>query len=320
MIQPRTIFSVTLKENLETLQSSIPRLLKYYPNSIYYLIARRCDVDYFSANLNIGKRLIIIDENSLISYDEFLQLYMKMEPSNISEESLRRLPWYYQQVLKIIFALKFEQSFEGRYPIVMFDADSILLKKIHFFHDENTSISFGSLSECHSDYFASLELIFGKFDYPKLGFTTQFFSTTLVEAIRLRQSLKCDQSSFQCFATSISKIVLGAALKAHGNIEGSKFSEQELFGLANQLLLGLGDYKQKPIFSFRSWVLNAPLTSLQMKILSLLGVVLLTYEKRHTFSSKKLRLNDFFLAVASDMKPQLIKYLRLSSHLHVRGK
>ena len=318
MIQPRSIFSVSLKGNLETLRISIPRLLKFYPGSTYYLISRQDDIEYLSANLQFGSRLTIIDENTLISYNDFLQLYKRMNLCSLSKESLRRLPWYYQQILKIIFSLQLEKNSKEHYPIVMFDADSIPLKKIYFFHDENCSISFGSLSEYHLDYFTSLELIFGAFEYPNLGFTTQFFSVTLTEAAYLSRVLKCDHSNAQALAISISQMVMTTVLKAHGTIEGSKFSEQELFGLSNQWLSGSSHSRQKPIFSFRSWVLTGVLTSFQMELLSLLGVGLLTYENRLTFASRKLRMRDFILAAASDLKPQIVKYLSLSSGSHIK--
>lgn len=318
MIEPKSIFSVSLKENLETLRSSICRFLKYYPSSTYYLVSRKEDIDYFFANLHFGERLVIINENELISYEEFSQLYKQMSLANFNDDSEGRLPWYYQQILKIIFALQNKST--EHYPIVMFDADSVPLKKIQFFHDANHSSLFGSLSECHNDYFVTLENIFGFFKYPALGFTTQFFSVTLAEASYLRELLESAHVKTQSLGVLIAQVVLGAVLNAHGTIQGSKFSEQELFGVSNQALSEFSGSTQRPILSFRSWVLTGALTPLQMRLLAVFGVKLLTYENRQKLGSNKLKTIEFMRAFAGDMKPQIIRYLRYLSGSYLNGR
>ena len=105
-MEPRTFFSVSLINNLATLQKSIPIILRIYPDATYYLICRENDSTYFVENLPNHERLVVLSEHSLMTYEKFLAVYNKIKSFQSSENSIKRLPWYYQQALKIIFVLK----------------------------------------------------------------------------------------------------------------------------------------------------------------------------------------------------------------------
>ena len=70
-----------------------------------------------------------------------------------------RLQWYYQQILKISFVLKFITNKNEK--IIIWDADTILLKKINFFK-QNISIKYGTINEFHKEYFLTNECLIGK--------------------------------------------------------------------------------------------------------------------------------------------------------------
>lgn len=316
-MQPRTFFSVSLRENLETLCQSIPLVLKYYPDATYFLICKKRDLNYFVSTIPVSCRVVIIDENEIISFEEFSKIYRKIVLSKNLEHSLKRLSWYYQQVLKIVFTLRSAQFFQSRFPVVMFDADSILLNKINFFVDRDSSVLYGSLSEHHLDYFKSLEFLFGKFEYPDMGFTTQFFSSTLNESLYLIESLKSRYFGKRFnIEELIAYAVLESTIEAHGTIEGSRFSEQELFGVSNMFHSRKGC--QIPIFSFRSWILNETLSDMQMKTLSAIGVSLIAYENRASVEPKILGWHRFIKLVLSDFRPQLFKFMQLHLRLRLR--
>jgi len=314
-MKPRTIFSVSLIENIETLSHSIPILLKNYPDATYYLICKKRDLKNFHSRLPDNQRLVIIGEDEVISFEEFSAAHRNILLSRKLKYSSERLSWYYQQAIKLTFTLKSAESFQSRFPLVMFDADSIPLNMINFFEDGNNSILYGSLSERHLDYFRSLEFLFGKFKYPVMGFTTQFFSSTLNESLYLIKSL---QSRYFDRRFNIEELVaysvLESTLEAHGSIEKSRFSEQELFGVSNMFYSR--KRRQIPIFSFRSWILNETLSNRQMKILAAIGVSLVTYENRARVEPKMLGWNNFIKLVFSDFRPQLLKFIQL--HLSFR--
>jgi hypothetical protein len=316
-LNPRTIFSVSLRENIVTLRISIPIILRLYPEATYFLICKDDDIKFFTKDLPKNKRLVILGEDQLITYKDFLAIYKKIILSKNYSLNTERLGWYYQQALKIIFTLQLRPVIKKSFPVVMFDADSIPLKRIQFFLNTEHSIPYGSLSECHYDYFMSLEVLFNEFKYPSAGFTTQFFSATMSEAAQLRLliSKRYSTNKIKCIERLVPLMVLDSTLTAHKTIVGSKFSEQELFGVANILYSKI--LRQTPIFSFRSWSLKGILSPLQMKILSILGVSLVTYENRMNSQSIILSWKNFIIEVASDMKPQVIRYIKIFLNQYV---
>ena len=310
-LEPRTIFSASLKDNIFTLNKSIPQILRLYPTVEYYLICKEADKNFFHAKLPKDKRIFFISEESLIPYDKFSFLFKKIAKKYRTKIPNKHLSWYYQQALKLTFILKESKNSKKIFPAVMFDADSIPLKKINFFSDANNSILYGSLSERHLEYFKSLDMLFGPYKYPALGFTTQFFSITFNEMKNLKLQMK--KKFLKCKNMKIEELVtyvlLESTLITHGNLNGSKFSEQELVGVSN--FLNSNQKKQIPIFSFRSWVLTDVISSLQMKFLSFCGVSLVTYENRIFSKLIQLSWHKFLFLFISDIKPQAFKITKL---------
>ena len=58
-----------------------------------------------------------------------------------NNQGKKRLKWYYQQILKISFAVNFTQK--NNENLIIWDADTIILKKIEFFKN-NKSIKYGN--------------------------------------------------------------------------------------------------------------------------------------------------------------------------------
>jgi hypothetical protein len=307
-MDPRTFFSVSLRGNIETLRKSIPIILNLYPNATYFLITKETDIRYFLTNLPSHDRFQVVGEDSILKYEDFLSMYNQIRSIGITKNQPERLSWYYQQALKIIFVLKSHEISQGIFPIVMFDADSIPLRKIKFFKG-NRSIPYGSLTEAHSDYFKTLEILFERFDYPAMGFTTQFFTSTIEESSFLRKCLNKYADQEKGIENIVAYTVLKSTLDAHKTIDGSRFSEQELFGISNGFCSN--NFKQTPIFSFRSWILNGVLSKVQLKILSLLGVAIVTYENRPRANATVLNFKQFIRVVSGDIKPQFVKFIKI---------
>ena len=77
-LNPRTIFSVSLRENIVTLRISIPIILRLYPEATYFLICKDDDIKFFTKDLPKNKRLVILGEDQLITYKDFLAIYKKI--------------------------------------------------------------------------------------------------------------------------------------------------------------------------------------------------------------------------------------------------
>ena len=307
-MDPKTFFSVSLRENIKTLRNSIPIILNFYPTATYILVAKKTDIRYFLENLPCHNRFHVVSEESIYKYKKFLSIYNQINSFDIAENKTRRLSWYYQQVLKIIFVLKSHEVAQERFPMVMFDADSIPLRKIKFFNGNN-SVLYGSLTEAHVDYFMTLEVLFGRFDYPCMGFTTQFFSSTLEESSFLRKYLNQYAYQEKGIENMVAYTVLNSSVDVHKTLEGSRFSEQELFGISNRCFSNI--FKQIPIFSFRSWILSGVLSKFQMRILSLLGVAIVTYENRPGVNANVLSFKQFIRLLIGDIRPQFVRFIKI---------
>lgn len=277
-------FCVSLKDNIPSINESIYRWSQYYKNINYTIICPEVDIETFNREILKDRcPTQIINENDLLTFKDFSSICKDIFPNIESDEkSFTRIGWYYQQALKIIFPLS--KNGTADYRLVMWDADTIPLKKINFFRGD-CSILYGSLSENHQPYFQTLKGLLKADINSKYGFTTQFFTCTSIEVKNLCGILNryIPQKNLP-LNTWVCQLILKSIKEAHNTIFSSMFSEQELFGFSNKIASSI---RQIPITYFRH-TLNAPLSNLQEKILSRMGFVHLTYERRNDFNRKSV--------------------------------
>ena len=100
----------------------------------------------------------MISEDDIIPFDKFKFIFdQEMTSSSFKNLMHDRLQWYYQQLLKISFVLDFVSKKNQK--IVIWDADTIILKKIKFFKND-LSVKYGTVFEFHKPYYNTNEVFF----------------------------------------------------------------------------------------------------------------------------------------------------------------
>ena len=275
-------FCVSLPNNVLTLKKSVPIINDFYAFPKISIICPDTAIYVFNETLGHHQNVTFIPESDLISPQSFRDLLRKYAAElGVQEQEIKHVNWYYQQALKISFAL---QTAVDRRSVVMLDADTILLKKIEFFSKGRSSL-YGSLSEYHDPYFQTIKNLLGPLPKDFLAFTVQFFSCTESEAIFLKESLQVymPKDPAMTNATWISSILIKSVMESHHAFKPAFFSEQELFGLSNKIF---GQGEQKRMTHLR-YGFEGPLDSLQMRFLRLLGFKHLTYEPLEQFSGDR---------------------------------
>ena len=106
-----------------------------------FIICPNTQIDEFKKKLNFSE-IKIIAEDDILEFKKFEIIYENLNKEiSYKEQFNKRLKWYYQQVLKITFAFNFIS--EKSENIVIWDADTIILKKISFFKKDN-SLKYGN--------------------------------------------------------------------------------------------------------------------------------------------------------------------------------
>ena len=269
-------FCVSLIENKDTIKKSILIMNKLYIRPSFTIICPQNSINEFKNEFYNYSNVEIIDENSILPMQEFLKVAIEIfNMKNLDIKNLKhfRLNWYYQQVLKISFLLSNNKNDK---KIVMWDADTIPLKKIKFFKKEK-SLLYGSLSEYNTPYFETIRTIFGELPKKYRAFTVQFFSCTQKEINFLIKKFEnyLPRENEQN-GKWVSKIILKGVIETHGTLAGSLISEQEVVGISN-LMFQNSVQKQKKIIYIR-FRLTGLLDKNQIQLIKYLGFTHLTYE------------------------------------------
>lgn len=266
-------FTVSLPNNIPILKKSIPQVNRFYDDPEFSIICPNSAVELFSKEFQVFPNVKIISENTLISFDNFsvrANAYFTAKTGKTYTGT--RLGWYYQQVLKISFLI--EQN-ALTLPIVMWDADTIMLSKIDFF-TKNCSVLYGSLLEFHQPYFQSVTPILGALPTRFYAFTIQFFSCTNAEHSfligKLNQYVPRSQGTSN--AQWVTDIIIKTVVDTHEGFDVSLFSEQELVGLSNILCSA----QQQRSLAYLRWGFEGILSDAQIFWVSLLGFKHITYE------------------------------------------
>lgn len=266
---------VSLIGNIDLILKNYHQLKRFYQNIKIYVICPSKELNFFKDAL-IYDEIEIIDENELISKDNFKEIYLSTSKTiNYHLEFTKRLDWYYQQVLKISFAMNFIKK--NNKNIIIWDADTIIIKKINFFK-EKRSIQYGTFNEFHNQYYTTNNEILKILPKYHLSFLLQFISLTPNEVMFFKKKIFGEVCyNEKTMPIKLSEIILTGIFNKHKKYNGSMFSEYELIGQSNYLL---NTIKQKPILTLR-FGLDGLLNKYQIILISFLNFKHITYEHSH---------------------------------------
>jgi len=273
------ICQVSLARDIPIILENFYSFKKIYKSFRIFIICPVSEINLFKKKLHYSE-FKFINENDLISIQEFKAIYDDLRDLNKHQELLKnRLSWYYQQVLKLSFILHFVEH--NKENIIIWDADTLILKKIEFFKDKK-SILYGTLFEFHKHYFKTNNSIIGELPKYFISSLVQFVSLSVSEYYFFcKNIIKLDLiDKKERTALTISKIIIKNIFKSHNHYNGSLFSEYELIGMSN---LMHKRNKQKAIFSLRA-NLDGRLSKFQIHLAKLLNIKHVTYE--HSYLNK----------------------------------
>ena len=299
------ICQVSLANNIPIIKENYKNFTKYYSNLTFFIICPNNQVKIFKEKLN-KKNIYIINEDKVFKFSKFKELYKKISKNvDYKKKILKRLNWYYQQILKIVFILNNNTCKNNN--LVLWDADTQILKKINFF-ENNKSLNYGNVFEYHKPYFlTSIKLLKIKIPNKYLSSVNQFISINPAENKYIKKLLiKGNRKSIN--AKTISKIIFKSIFTGNINFNHSMFSEYETFGLCKTLKNF--NSKQRVIFFLRH-KLTGKLTNLQKKICKISNCKHVTYEDHGNNNLKKKILNEDqkFLPFFKIFFKQYIKFI-----------
>ena len=177
--------TVSLLSDLNKVIISITKLIKLYDVHKYVIIVPETEKDEFQKKLNYFKNVEIINENEVLNKEEFFNLcdiYLK----NKKIIKSHRKSWYYQQFLKLTYIVNHDNFSD--HNLVVWDADTIPIKKIKFFKKNNEPFLYGSSYEYHLPYFQINKILLGN-NFKNLDYSciTQLSSLNLDDRNDLRK-------------------------------------------------------------------------------------------------------------------------------------
>lgn len=278
------ICQVSLAGNIEIIKENLKKFELYYNDIYIYIVCPEKDFYEFKKQFN-KKNIKIISEDKIIKFETFKKIANTfLQQKKYYNEIQNRLGWYYQQVLKISFALNF--IFEKNEKIIIWDADTILIKKINFFY-ENNSIIYGTTSEYFNAYFKTNKCIFNELPNYFISSLCQFSALTQMDAKNLINQLEKFETKKTAYSEWIVKVIFKAICLAHENYLGSLFSEYELIGQSKLL----SNRKEQKLISGMREGLDGKITKIQEIILKFFNYSYIAYEHTHQNKLSKGMLN-----------------------------
>lgn len=266
------ICQVSLNRDIPLIIENSKNFIKLYKNQItFHIICPENQIREFKEKLNFDS-FNIINEEEVVRFNDFKFIYNKFsENINYKEKFDLRLKWYYQQALKITFALNFIEKKNKN--IIIWDADTVILKKISFFKND-ISIKYGNFFEYHKDYYETNDEILKKSPKYFISFLNQFVAISVKECdFFLKNHLKNNLQK-KTLDMMISELIFKSIFNRHKVFKGSLFSEYELIGQSNYMF---NNFRQKPLLFLR-FGLNGKLTRIQKIFAAGLGYKHITYE------------------------------------------
>ena len=268
------ICQVSLNENIPLIIENYQKFKKLYGSLKIHIICPKHQLNEFKKKLNF-EDIKIINEEEIFSFEEFNKVFERTSEKILYQKDFKkRLGWYYQQILKITFAINFVN--EKRENIVIWDADTIILKKINFF-EKGLSIKYGNFFEFHKAYYLTNDFIFKNPSKYFISFLNQFIAISKEEMDYLLKNYLKVNLEKKNLGLEISELILKSIFMKHQKYNGSLFSEYEFIGQSNY---SYNYVKQKPLLFLR-FGLDGKLTKTQKFISIFLDYKHVTYEHAH---------------------------------------
>jgi hypothetical protein len=264
---------VSLENNIPLIKENYENFKKIYNAVKIYVVCPKSQIKKFQDKLNF-KEIKIINEDQILSFRDFKKIFFQISGKISYQKKFNiRLKWYYQQILKILFAFKF---IEKNKKLIIWDADTIILKKIDFYN-KSSSISYGNFFEYNEAYYKTNKQILRIFPKYYISFLNQFISINKKDNQFLMKNIFKNKTWKKNLKKKTAKIILQNIFKAHNEYRGSMFSEYELIGQSNYVL---NKSIQKPILFLRQ-NLDGKLTNFQKLVSKGLNFKHVTYEHKH---------------------------------------
>lgn len=274
---------VSLDNNIPLIKENYENFKKIYNSVKIYVVCPKSQIKKFKNKLNF-REIKIVNEDDILSFRDFQKIFFQLSRKISYRKKFNiRLKWYYQQILKIIFIFKF---IEKNKRLIIWDADTIILKKIDFFK-KNSSINYGNFYEYNEDYFKTNKQILKNFTKYHISFLNQFISINERDNKFLTKNIFEEKNRKKNLKKKTAEIILQNIFKAHKEFRGSMFSEYELIGQSNYML---NKTVQKPILFLRQ-NLDGKLSNFQKLISKVLNFKHVTYEHKHHGIKNKGMLN-----------------------------
>ena len=274
------ICQVTLSGNIEIIKRNYLNFKQFYKNLQFFIICPNADLKKFKRELNLDN-LQIYDEDEIIKFDRFKEIANPiLKKTNYYEKIQNRLGWYYQQVLKLTFMYNFIKH--NNQKLLIWDADTIILKKIKFFDNEK-SLIYGTTSEFFKAYYATNKTILGEIPKYFISSVCQFCAVTPYDFKNLLSKLSKFDPSKKDIAEWFTCIIFEAIIRTHKEYNGSLFSEYELIGHSKLL----ENTKPQILISGIREGLDGVLSNSQQFIIKMLNYKHITYEYPEQLNKKQ---------------------------------
>ena len=301
---------VSLKGNIPIIIENHRKLKLFYKDFNIFIICPKKNLNLFKKKLRYSE-FIIISEDQILSFSKFQKIFYKLSKKyKFKTLFKKRLSWYYQQILKLAFVFYFLKKDNKR--IILWDADTVITKKINFFSGDFSS-KFGTFTEFHKSYFEINKVLLGQIPKYFISSVVQFGSITSFESKILIKKLKIKGNKINEIANNLSTLIMREIFLMDASYNGSLFSEYELIGNFKILIK---PEKQNMIASLRKG-LKGILSSKQLYLLNLLNITNVTYEHTHKNTNsmgmlkRRLSWYDFIIMV---FKTKLKFYYNLIKH------
>lgn len=301
---------VSLKGNIPIIIENHRKLKLFYKDFNIFIICPKKDLNLFKKKLKYSE-FIIISEDQILSFSKFQKIFYKLSKKyKFKTLFKKRLSWYYQQILKLAFVFYFLKKNNKR--IILWDADTVITKKINFFSGDFSS-KFGTFTEFHKSYFEINKVLLGQIPKYFISSVVQFGSITSFESKILMKKLKIKGNKINEIANNLSTLIMREIFLMDASYNGSLFSEYELIGNFKTLIK---PEKQNMIASLRKG-LKGILSSKQLYFLNLLNITNVTYEHTHKNTNsmgmlkRRVSWYDFIIVV---FKTKLKFYYNLIKH------
>lgn len=309
------ICQVSLKNNIEIIEENYQNFQKIYKRVNFFIICPKKEMYFFSKKLKKYK-FNILSEDSFLTFKKFKSSANKiLKKTKYYKKIQNRLSWYYQQILKISFAVSYINK--KKKNLIIWDADTVLIKKINFFSNQSKknskmSILSGNTAEFFRAYYKTNEVILGKLPKYYISSLSQFTAISERDIYEFLNILKGRfPMRFRENTTDwLTRAIFSSIAKAHKIYNGSLFSEYELIG---QVKMNYRKDNQVLISGIREG-LTGKLTNLQKKIIKFLNYSYFAYEKNHydldLFSNNFLSNYQFFKLILRKTSNKIFRGMR----------